>query len=130
MSHTFTNKQLFGKLHEEGNSEGAVKGWKTRHGSDSHKSQIDRDFLAGGIKIGRKYAKSEPKAALGVQAAKNSLKRFGQTKAANRYVQTLVLKQQKKARRRSSFYSSPSRGSAALQISQRKRWEGSDYHGA
>jgi hypothetical protein len=30
MSKTFTNKEVFGKLHEEGNSEGAKKGWETR----------------------------------------------------------------------------------------------------
>jgi uncharacterized protein YdaU (DUF1376 family) len=35
MSKTFTNKEVFGKLHEEGNSEGAKKGWLSRRGGST-----------------------------------------------------------------------------------------------
>jgi hypothetical protein len=54
MSKTFTNKQVFGRrLHEEGNSEGAVKGWKTRKGLGGVGSQGGRDIIAHRAKDGR-----------------------------------------------------------------------------
>jgi hypothetical protein len=54
MSKTFTNKEVFGRIHESGTSEGAKKGWQTRSGTGGQ-SQYLRDTLAKQYRTQKKH---------------------------------------------------------------------------